>query len=61
MLPAEQKFENLHFERGALTEALMKLSLPLPLSAVVMKACSYNEGYEAAAIVALKHEGRWQH
>ena len=61
MLPAEQEFESLHFETGDLTEALMKLSVPLPLSAVVLQARSYDVGYEAAAIVALKHEGRWKH
>ena len=60
-MPAEQKFGNLYFERGDLTEALMKLSVPLPLSAVVLNARSYDVGYEAAAIVALKHEGRWPH
>ena len=49
MLPAEQKIESLHFATGDLTEALMKLSVPLPLSAVVLQARSYDVGYEAAA------------
>ncbi len=44
-----------------LEAALMKIPLPLHLCGILLQARRDHVGYEAAAIVALKHAGRWGH
>ena len=48
-------------EGRTLCDALTKMPLPLLLCPVVLQACKYHVEHAAAAIVALKHEGRWPH
>jgi hypothetical protein len=56
---ARQRFKELRLEKKDLEAALTKVPLPLHLSAIVLKARGEQIAYEAAAVVALKAEGRW--
>ena len=44
-----------------LETALTSMPLPLHLCSIVFQARDDDVGFEAAAIVALKHAGRWGH
>jgi HrpA-like RNA helicase len=58
---ARLRLTELGLEGSDLETALRKMPLPLHLCSIVLQARSYDVGYEAAAIVAVKASGRWKH
>ena len=58
---AQFSLKALGIEASDLKIALEKLPLSLSLSGIFLKARSLDVGFEAAALVALKAEGRWSY
>ena len=58
---ARERLSELRLQPRDLDTALRKLPLPLHLCGILFQASRLGVGYEAAAIVALKHAGRWPH
>ena len=58
---ARKRLTELRLRPWDLGTAVMKLPLPLHLCDILFKAKALGVGYEAAAIVALKHAGRWKY
>ena len=56
---ARERLSELRLQASDLKIALMRLPLPLHLCGILFRANGLDVGYEAAAIVALKHAGRW--
>ena len=56
---ARERLSELHLQASELKIALMRLPLPLHLCGILFRANGLDVGYEAAAIVALNHAGRW--
>ena len=57
---ARQHLVDLAFLDDDLWTALTKLPLPLKEAAILLRAQRLDVGYEAAALLALKEEGRWK-